>query len=583
MLDVLARDGAARLTKAPLGEQTLETPGVLWLHEDLPPGAQWQPRISTRPDAPVAVLATTRFSEPPPATSQRLLLRRTLAATASMQGERVRFEDLGQDVAVWGDAVDLAKDPKHFVPALARARSSAGFQRALYAPGLAHPHTLALYAYAGIDLFDSVAALHAAANGRFLTDTGAYEASLLKDAQCTCPACHLESPESLTRQELAAHNQYALKAEAGAVRNAIRDARLRELVEARCRAHPELVGLLRRFDQSYDHFERFAPVERKAKVWATTKESLQRPDCRRFRQRVMERYRPPTAAPVLLLLPCSHRKPYSTSRTHRAFTDAIWAAGAAGLVHEVILTSPLGLVPRELELTYPAAHYDVPVTGDWDEEEANMIRTLLANHLTKRPYARVISHLPRHTYEIAKPLLPADTIVSCDGENATAAEAVRRLELVLGQLGKEHRRANLQTLHWERLRSIADYQFGPTAADKLFAHTHSSGKWPTGKLFDHAGEQLAMLPTERGLLSLTNAGGQRLLDAGVHRVAIADFAVRGSVFAVGVEEADPAIRPGDEVVLHHGGKIKGVGVAKMTGTEMVQLKRGEAVVVRHHA
>jgi len=583
MLDVYARDGAGRNARLRVGERDTPLPGMLWHAGRLPPGAQgWAPLLDTNPNPEALVLATTRFTEPAPVgSSDQLVLRRRLAPTASMLESGVRLDLLGSHVAVWDTAYDLSKDAKPFAAALARARREAGFARVLYAQGLGEPHTLAALVYAGVDLFDATPLLLAAAHGTYLTTDGRFDAATLTESVCACPACQDEAPSTFTTEEVAAHNQYAARTELGVVRNAIAAGRLRELVEARVRAHPEQTALLRRLDAEYAAIEARAPIQRASTLHANTKESLQRVECRRFRERVRDRYRPPTSPPVLVLFPCSHRKPYSTSRTHRAFGDVIWSVGAAGLVHEVILTSPLGLVPRELELTYPAAHYDVPVTGEWDEEEGTMIRGLLANLLSKRSYARVVSHLPRHTYDLVRGLLPDDTIVTCEGENATAPEALKRLELVLKQLGTEHRRVNLAQLQLERLRAIADYQFGPSVADALFEGAHVEGKWPTGKVFA-GGEQLAMLPTTRGLLSLTLAGARRVLDAGAYRVEIDDFRVKGGVFAVGVKGADPAIRPGDEVVVHHAGDLRAVGTALMSGPEMVELKRGEAVNARHH-
>ena len=56
----------------------------------------------------------------------------------------------------------------------------------------------------------------------------------------------------------------------------------------------------------------------------------------------------------------------------------------------------------------------------------------------------------------------------------------------------------------------------------------------------------------------------------------------GSVFAVGVQEADYAIRPGDEVIVSNGiGEVIAVGRSEMSGREMCELKRGRAVSVRH--
>ena len=83
---------------------------------------------------------------------------------------------------------------------------------------------------------------------------------------------------------------------------------------------------------------------------------------------------------VLILLPCSARKPYRLSKSHGRFIRAIGTSAC----HEVIVTSPLGLVPRDLEEVWPASKYDVPVTGDWSLDEIarieNMITALLNNH-----------------------------------------------------------------------------------------------------------------------------------------------------------------------------------------------------------
>lgn len=584
MLDVEARDGAGRVARLRVGERTLATPAVFWLAERHPAGAPgWEPVLDHRPNPDAVLEVVPRFTDPVPNVGEsQLLLRRTLAPTASMMEGSPRLEHLADVVSVWGDALDLSRDPKRFAPALARARAAAGFGRALYTPGLGEPAHLALLAYSGVDLFDAIPLLHAAARGTYLTAAGSFDADRLAEPECACPACHTEAPATFTEAEIAAHNQWAARTELGVVRNALRGGRLRELVEARARAHPELTALLRRLDAEYEFFERRVPVHRSTPLWANTKESLARVECRRFRERVRTRYRPPPSPPILLLLPCSARKPYSRSRTHRAIAESVWNAGAAGLVHEVVVTSPLGLVPRELELAYPAAHYDVPVTGEWDEEEGAMIRALLAHLLAQRPYARVVSHLPRRTYEIVEQLLPTETLVTCETEQATAAAALKRLELVLRQLAKEFPAAPLPRLQLERLRALADWQFGPAASDGLLADARAAGRWPHVKLL-YGDRQLGLVPPERGLLSLTLAGAERLLATGTYRVEVDDFDVKGSVFAVGVLDADDAIRPGDEVALHHRGRLKGVGVARMSGREMTELRRGEAVHVRHHA
>ena len=57
----------------------------------------------------------------------------------------------------------------------------------------------------------------------------------------------------------------------------------------------------------------------------------------------------------------------------------------------------------------------------------------------------------------------------------------------------------------------------------------------------------------------------------------------GDLFAVGVKSYDGSWNIGDQVVIKQGDKVTGVGIAKMMPEEMVAMKRGIAVEVRHHA
>lgn len=583
LLEIEARDGAARLGEAAWDGRRMRIPALLWVESELGPGeARFEPRLSAPASPGAAIVATRGFQESTPTVSTgQLLLQRTLTPAPAMASGAVRLVDLAGRVAVLHGAYSLAKNPRRLAPALARARTEAGYRRLLYAPGLGEPNHLSLLAYAGVDLFDSVPLSLAAAEGRFLSADGSFPAASLRAPQCACPACEGGAPDHLSEVQLRRHNQQAALHELGTVHNAVRNGRLRELVEARVRAHPELTALLRRIDQESAHIEERAPVARHATIFANTKESLRRPEFVRFRGRVATRYRPDATAPILLLLPCSHRKPYGRSRTHRAIARAVDAAGARTLVHEVIVTSPLGLVPRELETTFPAAHYDVPVTGEWDEEEGAMIRALLSSLLAKRQYSRVVSHLPKHTYELVRSVLPESTRATCLGPDATRETETARLEETLRELGRGLRRTHPEMLR-ERVHGLASYQFGPEAAARLLEEAHVEGRWPVVKLLEGK-RQIAMLPPERGLLSLTIEGGRRVASTGAYTVEIDDFPVKGSIFAVGVRDADPQIRVGDDVVVVHGGDVRAVGVAAMTGPEMKELERGEAVKMRHHA
>ena len=91
-----------------------------------------------------------------------------------------------------------------------------------------------------------------------------------------------------------------------------------------------------------------------------------------------------------------------------------------------------------------------------------------------------------------------------------------------------------------------------------------------------------MITKERGLISLTLAGAEKLLDSKKYWLEIYDdFELIGSIFAPGVKDADSKIRAGDEVIVLKNDKLVAVGVAQMNGEEMKKSKQGEAVKVRH--
>ena len=98
----------------------------------------------------------------------------------------------------------------------------------------------------------------------------------------------------------------------------------------------------------------------------------------------------------------------------------------------------------------------------------------------------------------------------------------------------------------------------------------------------HDDKQLGMITKDRGLISLTLDGAERILESHKYWVKIHDdFTLIGSVFAPGVKDADENIRIGDEVVVTKKGKVYGVGVAQLNGKEMIELRHGEAVKIRH--
>jgi archaeosine synthase len=243
-------------------------------------------------------------------------------------------------------------------------------------------------------------------------------------------------------------------------------------------------------------------------------------------------------------------------------------------VHEMIVTSPLGIVPRELELFYPAAQYDIPVTGHWDREEVAMVQEMVL-HLVAQKYDHVICHLGDEG-EFVRPVVDC---IDTAGSNPGSKDSLNRLQEKLSELCASYPRVAFGEDRQRTMAAVARFQFGPEAGT-LVDGCKVSGSFPYSRMVQ-GDKQMGMLTPERGMISLTLEGAERILGKGLGWVRVGDFKMEGNLFAVGVSDADPNIRIGDEVALVRGEKVVGVGVAMMFGREMKDSARGEAVRVRH--
>ena len=57
-----------------------------------------------------------------------------------------------------------------------------------------------------------------------------------------------------------------------------------------------------------------------------------------------------------------------------------------------MITSPLGLVPRDLEAVWPAGRYDIPVTGDWNLQEVERVKSMINALISRNKYRVIINH-----------------------------------------------------------------------------------------------------------------------------------------------------------------------------------------------
>ena len=485
------------------------------------------------------------------------------------------------ELVILSNARSLFLEGRPFVETVGALRRSVGAGPLVWAPRVATPNRIPFLIYVGIDLIDATESLVDAAEGRRAdAELGFVEAG--KRGLCECAECQGDGSDVPEAHALALLSRELRRSVA-----AIRQGRLRELVESRLPSEPRLGELLRYTDRLIrDLLEERAPVVGGGLRTFVIRESFQRPSARRFRERLIDRYTPPPSKGILLLVPCSKTKPYRNSRSHRRFASTWESLTGTERIHVVSITSPLGVVPRELEDMPPARHYDIPVTGDWDEAERAAVIAGVNALRKKGHYARVVAHLDPEEYGFLRPSLeaagPVDWTLADDRTTGPEALATlhQTLEAALGTLPRSS--GALRTVR-EELRAIAAFQFGPAAGGALLAEPiRLHGRPWFQRISDGEGRDLATWREERGLFHLTVAGGERIGIHGGCSVEIADGVdLRGDVFSPGVVRADPGIRAGDAVLLCRGGELLAVGEAALPGPLMGALGRGLAVEVRH--
>ncbi|MDR0900837.1 MAG: DUF5591 domain-containing protein [Methanobrevibacter sp.] len=301
-------------------------------------------------------------------------------------------------------------------------------------------------------------------------------------------------------------------------------------------------------------------------VICSSEESLYRPEVTRWRNR-MKLMEP--LGEVVVILPCSMKKPYSNSKSHQKFKRATKG------YQELILTSPFGICPREMENTYPIQSYDVAVSGDWSYEEKKIAGDLLNSYLDNNSENKeVIAHVSGGYEEVCREYLEDCTYTAIDSK-PTSSDSIYNLRTELKKYKKVKRRDRVLN----ELRSIAIYQFGQGAEELISEYVVAKGRYHRKIFSNH--EQIALLNKDIGLYSLNLQGGEKLAEIGLKVVEI-DFDLKtNTLFSPGVVKADNNIIPKDEVVITRNGEVVGVGKAIISGKEMEENKNGIAVRLRH--
>ena len=147
---------------------------------------------------------------------------------------------------------------------------------------------------------------------------------------------------------------------------------------------------------SYPKFS--LPKQKKVDLYGANKFNLTHPYYEVWQEYLADFYIPPKVKEHVLILPCSYRKPYSMSKTHKAIITRLKGAYSYGKIHQIMVSNP-GLIPREFESKYPFAKYDWP-----EAQETPNIKKLY----TVVTQARIENYLKNHkdyySYNSKKPV-----------------------------------------------------------------------------------------------------------------------------------------------------------------------------------
>lgn len=447
---------------------------------------------------------------------------------------------------------------KELVKLIPKLRKKISPNTALYFP-TALPWEMPLLVYLGIDYFDYSSASYYASLGYKFT----------KNRIMKCNGSF---------DELLKHNMLILDELIEEIRYCIKEGCLRNLVEETSMSDPYLRGNYKRYNPDL----RNIPLSKGKKIIVSIDETTI-PEVKKYIERV-KNYEAFTN--TIVLLPCSSKKPYSHSKSHQFFINAINSVNFP--VEEVIITSPYGIVPRALE---GVIDYDIPVIGKWSSEEIEFINKHLKEYLNnakdKFGKLNIIAHLPEHYLEILDEneyKKYGNYIITSEDNNPTSTKSLENLKNTLKELKlklentnntKNNKTRKMQFIH--NYKQLAKFQF-----NKDFIPDDVIIKGRHRKFFIKQNNklvQICSLNEENGLLVLTYDGGNLL--GKVNWVEV-DFKVKkGSLFAPGFKDCDENISVNDEIVIIYDGKVIGVGRSLMSGLEMKKAKHGALANIRH--
>ncbi|MBN1803281.1 MAG: DUF5591 domain-containing protein [Candidatus Lokiarchaeota archaeon] len=510
----------------------------------------------------------------------------------------------------FSDIFDDLVQYRSIVKVLLSLKSRFDRNLAIMASGKFLPKHYPFLIYLGIDIINDSYSMLKGADYFYDTTEHLVPFNKIRYLPCSCKMCNklkylMDQKNTLDKAIfIGLHNLHKADEVIKKIRQYLLMEDFRTYVEKCCLNDLNLVSALKIIDKEYySDFRNETPITqdvRKVKVLGPC--SYERPDFVKFRENVLNYFEPEPYTRLIVLLPCSAKKPYSESKSHRHFLKVLKKYSKFHFIQEIILTSPLGAIPRQLERIYPANCYDISVTGYWDEEELQIASRMLVNLIKKyNTTIPVICHLDGQYLEIisrVQALVNNPIIFTHTTGGTTSREALLSLENTVTSVFKElsdnddiFKNISLISDYWTRsLVKIIDYQFGTGTGKKVCKNgikTRINRANTQLELIDDiTREKIGTLNHKTGQLLLTLKGAERLMPDVPNALVFNGNKVTGTtLFRPGIIEFADNIAPEINIIVLNNSKDKiiGVGTSLVSVNYLINSKNGRVAKIYEKA
>ena len=453
------------------------------------------------------------------------------------------------------------------------------------------PKFYPILVYLGIDLIDSSYLLYLSAENFYDTIEYLLPIYKIKYFPCPCTICKRNLKHSLTdkyssekTEQLTLHNIISAFTYMNKIKLYLRMEDFRGFIEKSSFDDMNIISTLRVLDNQYFNILKYeTPLTQTNKVINCHGAlSYNRQDFQGFRERLIKRFTPESWTKLIIILPCSAKKPYSESRSHQKFHSVIRKYRDFPDFQEIILTSPLGAIPRQLEDIYPVNSYDISVTGEWDSEEiaiaANMLISLLEKFDESIP---ILCHVKDSGYfkiiENVRSKVKNKIYFTEVKNNLTSNESLLSLEEKISELKDSYNiddaipeNKNFLKSLTRKFIKISDYQFGLNTGKKIFYNgirTWRNKRSHQIEISDSlTREKLGKFNVNSGQIELNLKGANRMLpfSENSNYIVFDGQKIKGNtLFRPGILSFSLNLVPKDIVVIFDENKEKIIGLGSL--------------------